>query len=109
MEDSSRFLCILAALNNYNRTIKILEKTKITHIPCSSSAEGVKCPSYALTRGAEQLWLEGSNQERSIRFGTKQQEELANWSTTSNSQRLDARVGEDRPKLWPMFGNLQEA
>lgn len=26
MEESSRFLCILAALNNYNRTIKILEK-----------------------------------------------------------------------------------
>lgn len=55
------------------------------------------------------MWLEGSNQERSIRFGTKKQKELANWSTTSNSQRLNARVGKDRPKLWPMFGNLQEA
>lgn len=37
MEESSSFLCILAALNNYNRTIKILEKKY--RIPCSSSAE----------------------------------------------------------------------
>lgn len=36
MEESSRFLCILAALNIYNGTIKKLEKN---HIPCSSSAE----------------------------------------------------------------------
>lgn len=67
----------------------------------------MKLPSRALIRGTE-CGLKGAK-KRSIRSGVKQQEELAKWSITSNSQRLDARVGKDRPKLWPMFGNLQEA
>lgn len=84
MEESSRFLCILAALNNYNRTIKILEKKKITFLVQVLQKEGVKLPSCALHQRsrASMAGRKPPHQPRekswALDAGTKQQEGLAN-------------------------------